>query len=325
MPKTFYNWKRFVEHQKMHLGLREIHTCKKCGKSFGSRRKLSLHAMVHTRKTYHCSFCPRTFMHFYRLNEHKRRHHFNKTQMSGGTAKEKDYLCPCGEVFHSTAKFAWHMETHDKQPKNCPFCRERFVHKNSLSRHIRLAHPDKYSEYKKDTVPCPVCNNQYIRTSLKTHLASHVKRAEFQCSICSKILSTKWNLKMHRWTHNSRSQMPYKCETCPKAFMRAADLQTHFNAHKAIRPFTCDYCGRQFSRKYNWVRHTREHETEKRFRCDYCGKKFHRAYYLKEHMRTHTGLRPFECTICGKSSTTKTNHNKHLKIHHARDVAATEG
>lgn len=258
---TFWNWRSFVEHQKMHLGLKESKTCKKCNVSFSSRRKLNLHdSSVHRRKAYHCTFCSRTFMHFFRLKEHKRRHHFNFNKVTvtsgvraGGGVRQKDYLCPCGEVFHSAAKFAWHKETHEKNPKGCLFCRERFVHKNSLSRHIRLAHPEKYSDYKKDTLPCPVCNQQFIRTSLKTHMASHMKRAEFQCSICNKVLSTKWNLKIHRWTHNSRSQMPFKCATCPKAFMRANDLQTHMNTHKAIRPFTCDYCGCQFSRKYNWV------------------------------------------------------------------------
>lgn len=76
---------------------------------------------------------------------------------------------------------------------------------------------------------------------------------------------------------------------------------------------------------YFQVRHTREHETDKKFSCNQCGKTFHRAYYLKEHARSHTNERPFECTICGKTSTTKTNHNKHLKIHHARDVTTTEG
>jgi hypothetical protein len=31
------------------------------------------------------------------------------------------------------------------------------------------------------------------------------------------------------------------------------------------------------------------------------------------------------CTICGKTSATKTNHNKHIKIHHARDPLTAEG
>lgn len=123
-----------------------------------------------------------------------------------------------------------------------------------------------------------------------------------------------------------------------------------------------NHCGCQFVRKYNWLRHTREHEKEKRYTCTYCGKKFHRAYYLTEHRRVHSGERPFGefcflsdvelslnflvsrlsiplkkawviivsfsilgCNICGKRSATKTNHNKHIKIHHARDPLTAEG
>ena len=38
-----------------------------------------------------------------------------------------------------------------------------------------------------------------------------------------------------------------------------------------------------------------------------------------------SGERPFSCNICGKTSSTKTNHNKHIKIHHARDPLTSEG
>ena len=120
-----------------------------------------------------------------------------------------------------------------------------------------------------------------------------------------------------------------------------------------VRRFTCNTCGKRFVRKYNWLRHSREHEREKKFECETCKKKFHRAYYLTEHKRVHTGSlrrkkqksyedfsgnfnekicfflfageRPFSCTICGKTSATKTNHNKHIKIHHARDPLTAEG
>jgi uncharacterized Zn-finger protein len=38
----------------------------------------------------------------------------------------------------------------------------------------------------------------------------------------------------------------------------------------------------------------------------------------------HSGARPFASHICGKASSTKSNHNKHVKIHHTREPVNTE-
>ncbi|XP_059611673.1 uncharacterized protein LOC132258380 [Phlebotomus argentipes] len=317
--KVFKSWKTLLNHLKRHLGMNE-YVCRTCDKQFSSRQSMAEHERMHTGEMpIKCSLCPRMFRRQSNLLQHQHNHHMKiRTRI-------KDYLCHCGEVFHTKAKFLWHKETHEKIPKGCPFCRERFIHRNSLSRHIRLAHAEKFIEIKKETVACHICHKHYLKTSIKTHLMIHTEQVHFECSICNKSFSTKWNLKMHKWIHASRTAMPFKCPTCPKAFIRQNDLQDHLNRHKSIKPFTCDYCGCQFGRKYNWLRHTREHITEKQHVCTICGKSFHRAYYLKEHSRSHTNERPYECIICGKTSATKTNHNKHVKIHHARDPLTAEG
>ncbi|XP_055699887.1 uncharacterized protein LOC129799738 isoform X2 [Phlebotomus papatasi] len=317
--KMFKSWKTLLNHLKRHLGMIE-YICRLCDKQFSSRQSLMEHERMHTGETpIKCNMCPRTFRRQSNLLQHKNNHHMKIRP------RVKDYLCHCGEVFHTKAKFLWHKETHEKIPKGCPFCRERFIHRNSLSRHIRLAHAEKYIELNKETVTCHICEKHYLKTSIKTHMLIHTEQVNFECSICNKSFSTKWNLKMHKWIHASRTAMPFKCSICPKAFIRQSDLQDHINRHKSIKPFTCDYCGCQFGRKYNWLRHTREHITEKQHTCNICGKSFHRAYYLKEHSRSHTNERPYECIICGKTSATKTNHNKHVKIHHARDPLTAEG
>lgn len=319
--RSFKHWPNFALHIKRHLGIKD-HQCRLCGKKFVIKQKLIEHMRVHTGKApIKCPDCDQHFRRFSNLAQHRNRHHLNKVP------SKKDFVCHCGEVFQSKAKMEWHKEIHENKPKSCPFCREKFIHKNSLTRHIRLSHTEKYVKLETATEMCTLCNQPYIKTSMKRHMETHNtnERMAFSCTICNKVFSTNWNLKQHRWTHANPTLKPFQCNMCSSGFVREADYITHMNAHKSIRPYTCNHCGCQFIRKYNWIRHTREHETDKNYTCEICGRKFHRKYYLTEHKRIHTGERPFSCNICGKTSSTKTNHNKHIKIHHARDPLTAEG
>ncbi|XP_058443258.1 uncharacterized protein LOC131425402 [Malaya genurostris] len=318
--RSFRHWPNFALHIKRHLGIKD-HQCRLCGKKFVIKQKLIEHMRVHTGKApIKCPDCDQHFRRFSNLAQHRNRHHLNKIP------SKKDFVCHCGEVFQSKAKMEWHKEIHENRPKSCPFCREKFIHKNSLTRHIRLSHTEKYVKLEIETETCTICNQPYIKTSMKRHMETHTEeRMAYSCTICNKLFSTNWNLKQHKWTHANPTLKPFQCNMCSSGFVREADYITHMNAHKSIRPYTCNHCGCQFIRKYNWIRHTREHETDKNYTCEICGRKFHRKYYLTEHKRIHTGERPFSCNICGKTSSTKTNHNKHIKIHHARDPLTAEG
>ncbi|XP_055538980.1 uncharacterized protein LOC129726382 [Wyeomyia smithii] len=317
--KSFRHWPNFALHIKRHLGIKD-HQCRLCGKKFVIKQKLDEHMRVHTGKApLKCPDCDQHFRRFSNLAQHRNRHHLNKVP------SEKDFVCHCGEVFQSKAKMEWHKEIHENRPKSCPFCREKFIHKNSLTRHIRLSHTEKYVKLEIETETCTICQQPYIKTSMKRHMETHTEeRMAYSCAICNKLFTTNWNLKQHQWTHANPTLKPFQCNMCSSGFVREADYITHMNAHKSIRPYTCNHCGCQFIRKYNWIRHTREHESDKKYTCEICGRKFHRKYYLKEHKRIHTGERPFSCNICGKTSSTKTNHNKHIKIHHARDPLTAE-
>lgn len=320
--KNFYRRYNLRIHLKRHYNIRPF-KCETCHKGFLTKQKLQEHTNVHTGNApIRCTMCEETFRRHSNLVQHRNKHHYHVKK------KYKDYICHCGEIFRSKNKLNWHKETHDTKPKSCTYCNEKFIHMASLTRHIRRSHNQKYVPKGKsdmDNVECHICHGVYFKNSLEVHLQTHLGRRQHVCLICGKEFTTKWNLKLHKWTHASRTSKPYKCEQCNGAFIRQTDYQAHLNSHKSIRPYTCNYCGCKFIRKYNCQRHVREHEETKSYTCTVCNKSFHRSYYLKEHMRVHSGARPFACHICGKTSTTKSNHNKHMKIHHAREPVSTEG
>ncbi|XP_012216213.1 uncharacterized protein [Linepithema humile] len=319
--KYFYRKQNFKLHMKRHLGIKPF-PCTVCDKAFLTKQKLDEHTNGHTGNApVKCSLCNETFRRYSNLTQHKNRHHLNIRK------KLKDYICHCGEVFHTKKKLAWHKETHDDKPKACTYCNERFIHMASLTRHMRRAHNRRFvpdAQRENENVECPICKCIYLRSSLAVHMRVHNGERPYECQVCSKAFSTKWNLQLHKWTHAARSTKPFKCTQCSAAFYRHSDYTAHMNSHRNVRPYTCNYCGAQFIRKYNCLRHVKEHEENKAYSCDVCNKTFHRSYYLKEHLRVHSGARPYTCHICGKSSGTKSNHNKHVRIHHAREPVNTE-
>ncbi|OXU23462.1 hypothetical protein TSAR_013310 [Trichomalopsis sarcophagae] len=319
--KYFYRKQNFKLHMKRHLGIKPF-PCTLCDKAFLTKQKLDEHTNGHTGNApVKCNLCNETFRRYSNLTQHKNRHHLNIKK------KLKDYICHCGEVFHTKKKLAWHKETHDEKPKACTYCNERFIHMASLTRHMRRAHNRRFvpdAQRESENVECPICKCIYLRSSLAVHMRVHNGERPYECQVCSKAFSTKWNLQLHKWTHAARSTKPFKCNQCSAAFYRNSDYTAHINSHRNVRPYTCNYCGAQFIRKYNCLRHVKEHEENKAYTCDICNKTFHRSYYLKEHLRVHSGARPYTCHICGKSSSTKSNHNKHVRIHHAREPVNTE-
>lgn len=127
--RTFKRWVNFSIHLKRHLSIRD-HRCLHCPKRFVLRQSMIEHMRVHSNEApLKCSLCMKRFKRFSNLIQHRNRHHLKLRPQA------KDFICSCGEVFHSQAKIAWHRETHDVKPKCCPYCRERFMVRTDIKKH----------------------------------------------------------------------------------------------------------------------------------------------------------------------------------------------
>ena len=102
----------------------------------------------------------------------------------------------------------------------------------------------------------------------------------FSCSVCSKIFSSKKNLKNHSYIHAETEET---CE-CGKVFANKIKLRNHRRTHgerEKASVAKCDHCPYE-SKASNVKRHQKTaHDTK----CDECGIPLENTKALKAHKR----------------------------------------
>ncbi|XP_072166264.1 uncharacterized protein [Diadema setosum] len=151
----------------------------------------------------------------------------------------------------------------------------------------------------------------------------------------------------------SASDLFYRCDDCPKKFMKKTELTRHKQTHRKggdgidvkhplvnrvelMHPtaeeqrimddniintesgmFQCAICLKCCKRKFDLKRHLLTHSNVRNrpHTCPHCDKRFLTASHLRQHLRAHAGIKPFECDDCGKAFTRSSEVTRHKVVH----------
>jgi Zinc finger, C2H2 type len=184
---------------------------------------------------------------------------------------ESDLKCPlCEEISTSLINFSDHQLMHKSVKSTsgwylCTLCEEKFPRPIKFRDHFRRFHqlPDGG---KQKNVPSPKCFELY---STKVSLSRHLKvmhpnqktidlpdGGKQKCPKCFKLYSTKVSLSQHfKVVHqNQKSEKNFKCQLCPKVYTRKFGLYEHIRAFHQKKLYFCNSCPKTFKyrRSFNF-------------------------------------------------------------------------
>ena len=106
----------------------------------------------------------------------------------------------------------------------------------------------------------------------------------------------------------------HACSTCDKTYDHKASLTRHMQVHTGRYNFYCEQCKLGISDRRDYKLHMDKHAGVQ-YKCEVCSKSFALIRSRDNHMSVHTGVYRFMCIVCTKGYNSKTEYEKHLKIH----------
>lgn len=204
---------------------------------------------------------------------------------------------------------------------------ERLGRDNSADSHLNNSGPTQKPQ-EKHTMNSQECTEQSKGLSEHAEL-THARLTEdngcnsHKCEECGKILSTSYNLLIHRNIH--AGARPYICPNCNKSFRSASGLNRHIRyVHDGVKNFACDVCGRHLASKASRDEHRRTHFGERPHVCETCGKSFKQKASLHVHRLYHSQILPYRCVLCDRGFRRRQELDKHASWHSDRKPYACD-
>ena len=258
------------------------HRCEQCGRCFGSRLRVSLHAAIHADvNAYKCGKCGEAFVHLTMLLPHLR----DCRNIAG--AREDKAKVPAtvsSEVMDVDETFSV----------------------------VSCQNVDFTDSSKTDIAESDENIPKFSGNSRDTGASS----GSFKCLECSECFAADSELDVHMLLHTPRNK-PHRCETCGERFEFADGLSQHATCRQVPQPPRCHVCDQHFDSNDDLEIHLQHHANDncdvrnKTHNCQQCRKSFVAGADLTEHVKT---CRTFKCLACD-SSFSDAGFKLHMTFH----------
>ena len=260
--------------EAMHAENDEGGTCDQCGLFFERKHLLKSHYHnYHTRKFQVCTICEKFF-----IGAKKQIMIDHYTAEHGIFCNKKNiYVCHiCKTKVTSNKELAdhYHAAHETKNDFHCTKC----VHEEPTKALLTIHYIDMHDMN-------PFNESELVNEKTVQAVQVHEDDKAYQCTLCSKKLTSKVTLKNHiKQMHDKSNHV--KCDLCPRTFNYPSELKKHvLFKHTAATRFPCGQCSYVTNRKIDLKNHIRKvHEKNYRHKCNICEKQFEAPSKLQHHM-----------------------------------------
>nr|CAD7393213.1 unnamed protein product [Timema cristinae] len=135
---------------------------------------------------------------------------------------------------------------------------------------------------------CPHCGKRF---RFKRHFGKHLDgHKRHDCKLCDTLLSSRQENARHMLERHCivvASKSLFKCDYCPKKFVKRATLHNHYKKH-LVGQDVCLVCGEFVESAEELKAHQNKHEQDKEWQCEQCDQWFARRQQYLIHMKVES-------------------------------------
>ncbi|XP_071785118.1 uncharacterized protein [Asterias amurensis] len=237
----------------------------------------------------------------------------------------------CEMKYIALDKLDDHLEQHvvpeEEEKVKCTECGIVTDNRSSLKAHMQKCHPRMLKVYRCDQ--CKYAGDRQF--DFQKHLITHCDTKPCMCEVCGKLMSTVYNLKVHRLrVHATDAEKTIHCQHCTYRCANIIVLKDHmrfqhnlmwngdcYKSDEKLRRYKCDLCSYVGRKESSLQFHMRVHTENRQFPCNLCAYASKTKNNLFLHMRTHGGMKPVKCPQCEYRGATNKVVNEHVLSKHS--------